>query len=270
MSIKSGQEKKFYNLPINDRLTWVKEIYGLSDEEIRSVSGESGLSLEDADHMIENVVGVYGLPMGIAQHFRVNGRDVPVPMVVEEPSIVAGASFMAKLALKTGGFFAHSTAPEMIGQIQVLDIDDLSLARLKILDEKESLIALAAEVDPVLKKLGGGPKDLEIRMISESPIGPFMVLHLIYDVRDAMGANAVNTAVERLASKIEQITGGRVLLRILSNLADKRLTRSQVTIQIEDLAFSEFTGEQVRDGIIEAWANLLKILLDWILNSNAW
>ena len=254
MVLNSDLIKKFYKLSIDERLVWIKGAYNLSDEDIANVSGEKGLSPGEADHMIENVIGVFGLPEGIAQHFRINGRDVPVPMVVEEPSILAGASFMAKLALNTGGFFAQTTAPEMIGQIQVLDIDDLESVRLKILAEKGRLIAEVADIDPVLKKLGGGPKDLEVRLIKDSPIGAFMVLHLIYDVRDAMGANAVNTAVERLAPKIEKITGGRVLLRILSNLADRRLARSQVTIRTVDLAFSEFTGEQVRDGIIEAWA----------------
>ncbi len=254
MALNSDHIKKFYKLSIDERLAWIKGAYDLSDEDIANISGEKGLSPGDADHMIENVIGVFGLPEGIAQHFRINGRDVPVPMVVEEPSILAGASFMAKLALNTGGFFAQTTAPEMIGQIQVLDIDDLESARLKILAEKDRLIAEVADIDPVLKKLGGGPKDLEVRLIKDFPIGAFMVLHLIYDVRDAMGANAVNTAVERLALKIEKITGGRVLLRILSNLADRRLARSQVTIRTGDLAFSEFSGEQVRDGIIEAWA----------------
>jgi len=142
----------------------------------------------------------------------------------------------------------------MIGQIQVLDVADLTEARDNLLAEKESLLADAARVDPVLLKLGGGPRDLEIRTIAESPIGPFLVIHLIYDVRDAMGANAVNTAVERLSGRVERLTGGRVLLRILSNLADRRLARAQVTIRTADLAFDNFSGEEVRDRIIEAWA----------------
>ncbi len=139
----------------------------------------------------------------------------------------------------------------MIGQIQILDIDDLAEARKKLLAEKDALLAQVAEVDPVLKRLGGGPRDLEFRLIEDSPIGAFLVAHLIYDVRDAMGANAVNTAVERLAPRIEAITGGRVLLRILSNLADRRLARAEVTIRTTDLAFGDFSGETVRDGIIQ-------------------
>jgi hydroxymethylglutaryl-CoA reductase len=221
---------------------------------VKALSGEHGLSLESADHMIENVIGTFSLPLGIAQNFLINGREVPVPMVVEEPSIVAGASFMAKLARGSGGFFAQGDAPEMIGQIQILDLDDPHAARQTLLDQKAALLEEAARVDPVLIQLGGGPRDLDVRVIQDSPIGAFLVAHLVYDVVDAMGANAVNTAVERLAPIIERMTGGRVLLRILSNLADRRLARARVTIRTADLAFGKFNGETVRDGIIQAWA----------------
>jgi hydroxymethylglutaryl-CoA reductase len=142
----------------------------------------------------------------------------------------------------------------MIGQIQVVEIPDLDQARLAVQDNREALLAEAAEVDPVLMKLGGGPRDIEVRLIEDSPNGPFLVLHLIYDVRDAMGANAVNTACERLSSKVEQITGGRVHLRILSNLADRRLAMASCTIPLEALAFGDYTAEVVREGIINAWA----------------
>ncbi len=245
---------KFYNLSREARLARLMEEFTFSNADAAALSGEAGLSPEQAEHMIENVIGTFSLPLGIARNFRVNGRDVPVPMAVEEPSIVAGASFMAKLARNTGGFFAHTTPPEMIGQVQILDLADPHSARIKLLAEKDSLLADAAEVDTVLMKLGGGPRDLQVRLIPDSPIGPFLVVHLIYNVVDAMGANAVNTAVEKLAPRIERITGGRVLLRILSNLADRRLARARVTIHADDLAFSEFTGADVRDGIIEAWA----------------
>lgn len=247
-------DQKFYNLSPEARLDRLLSEVQLTDTEASALSGEMNLGLEDADHMIENVIGTFSLPLGIARYFKINGREVAIPMVVEEPSIVAGASFMAKLARGTGGFFASTTAPEMIGQIQILDLDDPHAARFALLDEKEALLAEAAEVDPVLIQLGGGPKDLNVRVIPESPIGPFLVAHLIYDVRDAMGANAVNTAVERLAPRVEAITGGRVLLRILTNLADRRLARARVTIRTGDLAFDDFTGEMVCDGILEAWA----------------
>ncbi len=250
----SDENKKFYDLTRQGRLALLGKETDLSEAEIAVLSGEKGFSGEEADHMIENVIGTYSLPLGIARHFKVNGREVPIPMAVEEPSVVAGASFMAKLALNTGGFFAHCTPPEMIGQMQVLGLEDIEAARLKLLAGKEVLLGEAAAVDPILMKLGGGPKDLEVRLIEESPIGPFLVVHLIYDVRDAMGANAVNTAVERLAPRVEQLTGGRVLLRILSNLADRRLAHASVTIRTQDLAFEAFSGKEVRDGIIAAWA----------------
>jgi len=250
----SSKNRKFYNLSPDERLKRLRSEVSLTDEEAAALSGAANLGLDDADHMIENVIGTFSLPLGVARYFIINGREVPIPMAVEEPSIVAGASFMAKLARSTGGFFAETTAPEMIGQIQILDLDDIHAARFKLLAEKDALLEEAAEVDPILLKLGGGPKDLEVRVIPESPIGPFLAAHLIYDVRDAMGANAVNTAVERLAPRVEAITGGRVLLRILTNLADRRLARTRVAIRRADLAFDNFTGEQVRDGILEAWA----------------
>jgi hydroxymethylglutaryl-CoA reductase len=142
----------------------------------------------------------------------------------------------------------------MIGQMQIIDLDDPPTARLKLLEQKNRLLTEAAQVDPVLAKLGGGPRDIQVRLIESSPIGPFLVLHLVDDVRDAMGANAVNTAVERLTPMVQEITGGRVLLRILTNLADRRLARARVTIRLDDLATGDFSAEEVRDGVIAAWA----------------
>jgi hydroxymethylglutaryl-CoA reductase len=244
----------FYNLTLEERRSKLISGSFLTPETLAALSGQAGLSEEQAQHMIENVVGLYALPLGIGLNFVVNGREVLVPMVVEEPSIVAGASFMAKLTREGGGFIASTTPPEMIGQIQILDVADLPSARLALLEAKDVLLASAADIDPVLQKLGGGPRDLEVRVIDESPFGPFLVAHLIYDVRDAMGANAINTACERLALQIEAITGGRVHLRILSNLADRRLARARCTIPFASLAFKDFSGEQVRDGVIAAWA----------------
>ena len=254
MAVQSSRIPGFYNLPLADRTQRLAEAGGLDAASLVALSGVSGLDRDLADHMIENVVGTYSLPLGIGLNFVVNGREVLVPMVIEEPSVVAGASYMAKLARAAGGFRASADAPEMIGQMQLLDIADLDAAAEAISDAKDDLLSEVASIDPVLVKLGGGPHDLEIRRIEESPIGPFLVLHLIYDVRDAMGANAVNTACERLAPRIEALTGGRVHLRILSNLADRRLARAECTIFLSELAFGEFSAEQVRDGIIEAWA----------------
>jgi hydroxymethylglutaryl-CoA reductase len=175
-------------------------------------------------------------------------------MVIEEPSVVAGASFMARLAKPGGGFFAQADEPVMIGQMQILDTVNPHEARLRLLEKKAELMAEAAEIDPVLKRLNGGPRDIEVRLIEHSAIGPFLVMHLIFDVRDAMGANVINTVLERLAPHVAAITGGRVLLRILSNLADHRLARVRCTIQLAELKFAEYSAELLRDNIIAAWA----------------
>lgn len=248
------EPQKFYRLSLPERLRRLAEESGLSEQDLQAFSPAGGLTAELADHMIENAVGTFNLPLGVAQNFIVNGREVLAPMAVEEPSVVAAASFMARLARPEGGFTAESTAPEMIGQMQVLDLTDLDAAREQILAHSAELLAEAEKVDPYLQKVGGGPRSLEVRRIDDSPIGPFLVLHLIVDVRDAMGANAINTALERLAPRVQAICGGRVHLRILSNLADRRLASSRCTIRTADLAFGSYSGEQVRDGIIAAWA----------------
>ena len=248
----------FYNLPLGERLNKLAEVAGLDADDL-SAFQFTGLTANQADHMIENAVGIFSLPLGIGLNFQINGRDVLVPMAIEEPSVVAGASFMAKLARSGGGFTVTTSLPEMIGQIQVMDVKDLMAASMKLHDHKAELLAAADAIDPLINKIGGGARDLEVRIIEESPVGRFLVVHLIYDVRDAMGANAVNTACEKLAPLIGQITGGRVHLRILSNLADRRLAKATCTIPLKELAFTnmdgrKFSGEQVRDGIIEAWA----------------
>lgn len=250
----SKTDKKFYELSVSERMDEVAKLAGLTPEDSGALTGDKGLSLDQADHMIENVVGVYGLPLGIARNFVVNGRPVLVPMVIEEPSVVAGASFMAKLAQPSGGFTAKSTPPEMIGQIQVLHAPDIDAGRERLLAARDQLLAAAAQADAMLVNLGGGPRDIDVRIVESSPIGPFIVLHLIMDVRDVMGANAVNTALERIAPLAAEICAGKAHLRILSNLADRRLARAACTIRTADLAFDTFSGEQVRDGIIAAWA----------------
>ncbi len=250
----TGESKKFYQMSVEERLAWLSEQTGLSAEVLAPLAEGGGLHTEQADHMIENVVGLHSLPLGIAQNFIVNGREVLVPMTLEEPSVVAGASFMAKLARSSGGFFASSSDPLMIGQMQILDLADAPSARLRLLEAREQLLAEAAQVDPMLAQLGGGPREIEVRILEGPGLGTFLVLHLIYDVRDAMGANAVNTAMERLSPMVESLTGGRVLLRILSNLADRRLARARMTVRLEELAFENYAAEEVRDGIIAAWA----------------
>lgn len=241
-------------MSIEERRQWIAEHSALSPEDMTAWSAEGGLSSEAANQMIENAVGLYALPLGVAQHFIVNGRPVLIPMAIEEPSVIAGVSFMAKLAQAGGGFCTSATSPEMIGQIQLLDLADLATAESIILTHKDELLESLHGLHPTIEALGGGAKDLQIRQIASSPIGPFLVVHLIYDVRDVMGANAVNTAAERLAGPLEALTGGRAHLRILSNLADRRLAKAEVTIPTSVLAFGAFSGEQGRDGILEAWA----------------
>jgi hydroxymethylglutaryl-CoA reductase len=258
LNAQSSQLPGFYRRPANERLTAVASMAGLTTHEQAIVRGAAGLDVNTADHMIENVVGLYGLPLGIATNFRINGRDVLVPMAVEEPSVVAGASLAAKLARAGGGFITSSTAPEMIGQVQVLDVPNPPAARMELLTRKEALLELADRGDPVLVSLGGGARDLEVHLIEHSLAGPMLVVHLIFDTRDAMGANAVNTACEALAPRIEEITGGRVVLRILSNLADRRLARARCTLPVGALTFESdgrvFEGGQVADRIMEAYA----------------
>ena len=243
----------FYNMTLDERHAQLAKAALQTPEDLLPFT-TGGLSPDAADHMIENVIGLYSLPLGIALNFHVNGRDVLVPMTLEEPSVVAGASFMAKLARSGGGFTATTTDPLMIGQMQIINVDNPNEAKLKLYEHKAELIAEADTIDPILKKFGGGARDLEVRIIESSPIGSFLVVHLIYDVRDAMGANAVNTACERLAPRVEAITGGKVHLRILSNLADRRIARARCTIPVKELAFDNFSGEEVRDGIIAAYA----------------
>ncbi|MEN6530251.1 MAG: hydroxymethylglutaryl-CoA reductase, degradative [Anaerolineaceae bacterium] len=246
--------KKFYKMTLPGRHEYLMQNSNLDEDDLKAWLPGSGLTLETADHMIENAVGLFSLPLGIAQNFIVNGKSVLVPMVVEEPSVVAAVSFMAKLAQSTGGFRAWMSSQEMIGQVQLLDLADINAAQNLIETNKPELLQQASALNPGLTRHGGGIRDLEVRQIEESPIGPFLVVHLILDVQDAMGANMVNSAVESLAPLLEQLTGARVHLRILSNLSDRRLASAEVRLPAEVLAFEGYSGEQVRDGVVEAWA----------------
>jgi hydroxymethylglutaryl-CoA reductase len=244
----------FFNLSPAERRELLVKSSGLSQEAMEALEGTGGLEMEQADHMIENAIGVFGLPLGIATNFLVNDREVCVPMAIEEPSVIAGASFMAKLAREGGGFRARTTGSEMIAQIQVLDVPDLEAAGDSLLKNKKEILAEVDQIDPVLHQLGGGARDLEVRFLHDTPAGSMLVVHLIIDTLDAMGANIVNTAAEKLAPRIEQLTGGRVHLRILSNLADRRLAEARCRIPCHALEWNAYSGERVRDGIIEAWA----------------
>jgi hydroxymethylglutaryl-CoA reductase len=251
---RSSRLQGFYQHTPNERIEALRQFADLTEDDVAALSGAMGLSQPQANHMIENVVGVFGLPLGIATNFAINGRDYLIPMAIEEPSVVAGASFAARLVREGGGFVTSSDEPLMIGQIQVLDVVDPWAARFAILAAKPELMARANDCDPVIVGLGGGARDLEVRVLTDSPVGPMLAVHLIYDARDAMGANTVNTAAEAIAPLIAEITGGRTLLRILSNLADRRLARSMGRVPADALAHSGFTGQEVAQGIVEAWS----------------
>ena len=249
---KSSRLPGFYDLSVAERADTVAQWAELTDEETAIL--EEGLNSAQANQMIENVVGTHALPLGIAANFLINGHDYLIPMAIEEPSVVAGASFAARLVRQGGGFSTSSTEPLMIAQIQVVDAADPWAARLDLLAAKQRLLNLADETDPLIVSLGGGARDLEVRVVPESPVGPMLVAHLIYDCRDAMGANTLNTAAETLAPAVEEITGGRVVLRILSNLADRRLARAKCVLPAKVLAFGEHPSSLVVERVVEAYA----------------
>jgi len=225
----------------------VKDFAGLTDEEVETLLSTGSLKLELANRMIENVVGAFPIPLGIAVNFLINGRDYLIPMAIDEPSVVAAASYAAKMTRAKGGFHTSSTEPIMIGQIQAVNIDDPYGAKMAVLAAKEKILQKANEQDPMLVSVGGGAKDLDVRVIQTNS-GPMVITELHVDCRDAMGANAVNTMAEAVAPLIERITHGRVYLRIISNLATKRLARAWTVVTKEELG-----GEKIVDGIIEAF-----------------
>ncbi|MFP3871712.1 MAG: hydroxymethylglutaryl-CoA reductase, degradative [Candidatus Natronoplasma sp.] len=245
MSSKNSRISGFHKKSLEERVELLKENSGIDEDMIEKLVDE-GLSNDDADMMIENVVGTYELPVGMATNFMINGEDYLIPMVIEESSVVAAASYAAKLARGTGGFKATSTKPVMISQIQVTGLTDPYSAKIKVMEKKEDLMELADEQDPVLVKHGGGVEDIRCRVL-QSRFGPYLVVHLLVDCRDAMGANAVNTMAEAVAPKIEDLTGGKVYLRILSNLAENRLARARAVWSKKDI------GEDVVEGILNAY-----------------
>lgn len=240
----SSRISGLYKLSVERRLQVVKDFAGLSDDEAEAVYKSAGLDLETADRMIENVIGTMKIPLGIAANFLINGRDYLIPMAIEEPSVVAAASNAAKMMRAAGGIWAQATQSLMIGQIQIVDVPDLQAARLKILNARRELLKAANEQDPVLVKVGGGARDLEVRVL-DTATGPMVVTHLLVDVCDALGSNTVDTMAEAVAPLIEGLTGGRVYLRIVSNLADRRLVQAGATVPREALG-----GEDVVDGIV--------------------
>lgn len=244
----------FFKLPLAERLARVGQWAGLDTADQTVLMGMAGLNATQADHMIENVIGIYALPLGVATNFLLNGRDYLVPMVVEEPSVVAGVSYAARLIREGGGFTTSSDDPVMIGQMQVLDLPDVYVAAGQVMAVKDRLLEEADCCDQTIQRLGGGARGLDVRPLLDTLVGPMLIVHLYLDVRDAMGANTINTACEKLAPIIEEVTGGRVNLRILSNLADERTATAEALIPAEELATKTLSGPEVVRGIVEAYA----------------
>jgi hydroxymethylglutaryl-CoA reductase len=244
---RTSRIEGFYKLSIAERLRIVREFGGLSDDEALALAGFGGIDPAIPDRMVENAVGSFQMPLGIAVNFTINGKDYLIPMAIEEPSVIAAASNAARMARESGGFSTSSTEPVMIGQVQVTGVADPVRAREAVLGRKDQILAHANKQDPMLVQMGGGAKDMEVRVI-ETRHGPNVIVHLHVDVRDAMGANAVNTMAESVAPMIEEMTGGKVYLRILSNLASLRLARAKAVWPRDALG-----GEDVVDGILQAY-----------------
>ena len=238
----------FYKLSMQERLALIRERTGLSEEEAKVLAQTGGLPPDVANRMIENVVGGMTLPLGIATNFLVNGKDYVVPMALEEPSVVAAASNAAKIARVKGGFKVTNTGPVMIGQIQTVGVPNPKAAAKRLVAKKKQLLAKANEQDPLLVSLGGGAKDVRVKVIKTLK-GPMVIVELFVNCGDAMGANAVNTMAEAVAPLVEEISGGKVYLRIISNLADRRLVKATAVFEKEALG-----GKEVVDGIIYAYA----------------
>ncbi|SDI36836.1 hydroxymethylglutaryl-CoA reductase, degradative [Proteiniclasticum ruminis] len=245
--MKSSSYRGFYKLPLEERLRIISEFAELSDEESNILRNPDALPEEIADHMVENVIGRFTLPMGVGINFKINGKEYMIPMVTEEPSVIAAASNAAKMARDGGGFHASYTGSIMISQIQITDLTNPNYAAITIQEHKEEIIQMCNDKDPVLVKYGGGVVDVETRVL-DTAVGKMLIVHLKVNTLDAMGANAVNTMAESVAPYLEEITGGRVYLRILSNLAVHRLARARVQVQKETL------GEGVVDAILRAYA----------------
>ncbi len=251
MTDKTSRMPGFYKLSLEERMALVSEWADLTEEE-QEILADRGLKASQANMMIENVLGTYELPLGIACNFLINEREYLVPMAVEEPSVLAAVSNSAKLVRDGGGFQSKATDPVMIGQIQILDIPDMEAALSAIEENKSELLELANSTDPVIIGLGGGAREIQARPFADTSVGPMIIFHLYYDVRDAMGANTINTALEVMAPRIAALTGGRTSLRILSNLADRRTVTASCTIPEASLGSFGLEGTSVARLIEEA------------------
>ncbi|MEO7147905.1 MAG: hydroxymethylglutaryl-CoA reductase, degradative [Terrimesophilobacter sp.] len=250
----SSRIPRFYQLSVQERLRELRERGVLSEADFEALStGSYVLTPAKADRLTENVIGVFSMPMGLGLNIVVNGRDFLVPMVVEEPSIIAAVSSAALTVRNAGGFTSEADDPLIIGQVQVLDVVDPDGAERSILANRDRILDLANASHPNMVARGGGALDIEVhRRGTTTGHGELLVVHLVVDSRDAMGANLVNTMCEAVAALIEELSGGRVFLRILSNLTDRAMVRARAVIPCAGLATEHFTGEQVRDGIVLA------------------
>ena len=255
MPVENSRLKGFYKLSVEERRNKVAELSGLDAEGVAALAATGELSEAAADRIIENVIGTLALPVGVATNFIVDGEHYLVPFALEEPSVVAAASNMAKRCHAKGGFVSNNTDPIMIGQIQVVGCEDPFAAKEAVLSAVDELVSACNEVDPILVKFGGGCKGLEARVL-DTESGPMVIVHILVDCRDAMGANAVNTMAESIAPRVESITGGTVILRIISNLAVHRLARVSATFTPQEMVNSGESAEEgtrVIDGIIQAY-----------------
>ncbi|MCH1616429.1 MAG: hydroxymethylglutaryl-CoA reductase, degradative [Candidatus Poseidonia sp.] len=255
MPVENSRVKGLYKLTVEERRNLVADAANLSKDHVAALAKHGELDETAADRMIENVIGTMSLPVGVATNFVIDGKHYLIPFCLEESSVVAAASNMAKRCLTHGGFFTDNDDPVMIGQIQLLDIEDFSAAEQMILDKKDELITFCNDIPSRMIALGGGCKDIELRQLP-TPMGTMLVAHLLVDCRDAMGANAVNTMAERVAPRLEAMSGGRAHLRILSNLAGHRLARVRAVFTPEEMS-SDGTrddGLAVIQGILEAHA----------------
>jgi hydroxymethylglutaryl-CoA reductase len=249
----SSRIASFYRLSVEERRRKLAEALALGPAEIEALSAEDALPIEVADIMVENAVGTFALPFGVALNFRINGRDVVIPMVVEEPSVIAAASYAALLARAGGGFVAEAEPGAMIGQIQLIDVPDPGAAAERLGAARARLLAAAEELTPGLCRRGAGPRDIEVRLVPTSTGERMVVVHVLLDTGDAMGANAVNSLVEGLAPLVEKIAGGTVCLKILSNLADRRLARAGVRVPFSAFAKDGFDGAEVARRMVWAY-----------------
>ncbi|MDC1420322.1 hydroxymethylglutaryl-CoA reductase, degradative [Euryarchaeota archaeon] len=255
MPVENSRLEGFYKLPVSERREMLAEIANLKDEHVNAWSMHGELDEESADRMIENVIGTYSLPIGVATNFIIDGEHYLIPFVVEEPSVVAAASNMAKRCINNGGFKSNNDDPIMIGQIQIVGCQNPEKTKIDLLGSKNDLIDRCNEVDPILVKFGGGCRDIEVRII-ETDSGPMVILHILVDCRDAMGANAVNTMAETIAPIVESISNGTVILRIISNLAVHRLARVSAIFSPEEMSESgndSVRGKEIIDGVIQAY-----------------